>query len=77
MSLENVREIVRELGTMPAETSRKLGAIFTDSLGSCRLALYGVYRKFALRTRGSGVRISPGAPQLTGSSPDTWVTQRT
>src|SRR6266436_4020028 len=29
-----------------------------------------------LLSRGSGVRVSPGAPYLVGSSPDTWVTER-
>ena len=29
-----------------------------------------------LRTRGSGVRVSPGAPLPKGSNPHTWVTER-
>src|SRR6266852_5844503 len=59
---ENVRVIVRELGTTAAETSQKWRVFFRLLLDSCRLACVGVYRKFRLRTRRSGVRVPPGAP---------------
>jgi hypothetical protein len=57
-----VRVIVREQGTTATETDLKRTVFLVDSLGWFRLELFAVARTIRLRTRRSGVRISPGAP---------------
>jgi hypothetical protein len=55
-------ESVRELGTTPSETGLKQFPSLADFIGSCRLVLVGVYRKFPLITRRSSAQICPPQP---------------
>ena len=57
MNPEIIRENVRERGTTPAETSRKLTALSADSFGSCRLGLFGVAREISFTPERSSVQI--------------------
>lgn len=57
-----VRVIVREPSTKASETVLKRETFRADFMGSCCTACVGVCRKFPLLSRGSGVRVSPGAP---------------
>ena len=57
MNPEIVREIVRELGTKPGETSPKRGVPFADSFTSYSLGLTAVESDFSLLTEGLLVRI--------------------
>jgi len=60
--MKSVRAIVREPGPTRGEINRKQLSSFTDFVGFNRVGLPRVAPIIPLRTRRSGVRLSPGAP---------------